>query len=99
MYSDPEVVRFMSNGVLDEAQLHAQLKRSLEAARARPRTVYEYAITVGGDVVGRAGFSIQRPEHQEAMIFFTARRDCWGKGYVTAGMKQVLRVAFEEAGL
>src|SRR4051794_3851548 len=92
--TDPQVVRYMSNDVVDEAATRAYMQRSIASAREQPRRSYDFAITARPDatLLGRAGFRIERPEHKDAMIWFVVRRELWGKGYVTEAMRAVLRV-------
>lgn len=96
--TDPEVVRFQSNDVLDEAGTKAYLARNIASAAESPRRVFDFALTFPGEdrFLGRAGFHVQRPEHREAMVWFQLRRDLWGQGLVTEALTAVLDFAFFE---
>jgi ribosomal-protein-alanine N-acetyltransferase len=95
--SDPEVVRYQSNDVLDEAGTRAYLAKNIARASETPRRVFDLALTRKGEdrFLGRAGLGIERPEHHEAMVWFQLRRDLWGQGYTTEALRGVLRFGFE----
>lgn len=97
--TDPEIVRYQTNDVLDEAGTKQYLERSINAAAERPRTTFDLAITLPADdrYLGRAGFKIERPEHREAQVWFQLRRDQWGHGYASEALRAVLALAFDHA--
>ena len=99
--SDPEVVRFQSNDVVDEAGSRAYLAEAERLARESPRQVYDLAITEPGDdrLLGRVGLRIRRPEHREAELWFTLRRDRWGTGLASEAAAGLLDLAFGPLGL
>ncbi len=99
--SDPEVVRYQTNDVLDEAGTKAAIARSMALASTAPRTVYDLAICLPGDerYLGRAGLGIARPEHREASVWFHLRRDHWGRGLASGALTALLDFAFDELGL
>jgi ribosomal-protein-alanine N-acetyltransferase len=99
--SDPEVVRYQTNDVLDEAGTKAAIARSMALAGQAPRTVYDLAICLPGDerYLGRAGLGIARPEHREASVWFHLRRDHWGRGLASGALTALLDFAFDELGL
>ena len=63
--SDPEVVRYQSNDVLDEAGTRQYLEKSVREAGQAPRTVFDLAVCLRGDdrYVGRVGLKIDRRAH------------------------------------
>ena len=99
--SDPVVVRYQTNDVLDEAGTKAAIARSVNFAGQVPRTVYDLAICLPGDerYLGRAGLGIDRPEHREASVWFHLRRDHWGRGLASGALTALLDFAFDELGL
>jgi [ribosomal protein S5]-alanine N-acetyltransferase len=99
--SDPQVVRYQSNDTLDETGTQEYVRKSIAAAQALPRSVYDLAVTLRGstELFGRVGMSIARPEHRDAMIWFAARRDTWGKGYMTEAARALFDFAFGPLGL
>lgn len=98
---DPEVMRFMSASVTDEAGTRAYIEGSMASARETPRTVFDLAITrkQEGRYIGRAGISITRAEHREATLWFNVRRDLWGQGLATEASAAMLTFAFETLGM
>lgn len=99
--TDPEVVRYQSNDVVDEAGTRAYLERNIAAAREDPRRVFDLAITFPADdrFLGRVGMKIERPEHREGSLWFTLRRDHWRQGIVAEAARAVVGFAFEELKL
>lgn len=99
--ADPLVVRYQTNDVLDEAGTRAYLARSMEAARASPRRIWDLAITRTEEdrFLGRVGLDVHRPEHREAELWFTLRRDCHGQGLATEAVTALLDFGFGTVGL
>lgn len=69
---DPEVVRYASHAArsLDESRAH--IRGILEAERADPRSVYDFALVrrEDGRLIGRCGFRITSFEQREAMLWY-----------------------------
>jgi len=99
--ADPEALRYQSSDVIDEAGTRAYLEKNQAAASCVPRRVFDLAITRRGEdrMLGRAGFSVDRPEHREAQLFCTLRREVWGQGYAVEAGRAVLTFAFGTLGL
>lgn len=64
--SDPEVVRFQSNDVVDEEGTKKYLAGSIAAQSERPRRPFDLAICLPRDdrFLGHVGFRIERPRAQ-----------------------------------
>ena len=94
---DPEVVRFQSNDVVDEEGTKKYLASSIAAQRELPRRTFDLALCLPDDdrYLGRCGLRIERPEHQEAQLWFNLRRDLWGKGYASEATRALLDYAFD----
>lgn len=99
--TDPEVVRYGTTDVLDEAGTRKYLERALKEATETPRLTFDLAITVPGDdrFLGRTGLKIERPEHREACVWFTLQRDHWGRGFASEALRAVLDLGFDHLGL
>jgi len=95
--SDPELMRYMSADVTDEAGTRAYIEGSMANARELPRRVFDLAITrkYENRYIGRAGILLTRPEHREAMLWYNVRRDLWGQGLATEASQAMLAFAFE----
>jgi len=98
---DAEVVRYQSNDVLDEAGTRAYVARTMASAREVPRRTYDLAITRPPDdlALGRVGLRVVRPEHREAELWFTLRRDAWGQGLASETAAAMVAFAFTQLGL
>ena len=98
---DPEVARYQSNEVLDEAGAKAYLEKALRSLEETPRVTFELAITLPSDdrYLGRVGLRIERPEHREAPVWFALRRECWGRGYASEALRGLLDFGFGTLGL
>jgi len=94
---DPEVVRYMSMSVADEEATRDYIERSMASARQVPREVFDLAVTRKheGHYLGRTGLHVTRPEHREATLWFSVRRDLWGQGLATEASATMLEFAFE----
>jgi RimJ/RimL family protein N-acetyltransferase len=99
--SDPNVVRFQSNDVVDEAGTKEYLAKSIAAQTETPRKVFDLAVTEPGDdrYLGRCGLAIRRPDHKEAELWFNLRHDLWGKGIATEATRALVDFAFDQLGL
>ncbi len=99
--TDPQVVRYQSNDVLDEAGTKAYLARSIAAAAEVPRLTWDLAIAFPADdrFLGRVGLRIERPAHHEAALWFNLRRALWRQGIVYEAASAVLDFAFGELRL
>lgn len=99
--TDPEVVRFQSNDVLDETGTKSYLEKSIAAQHETPRRTFDLAITepAHDKYLGRTGVRIERPDHKEAQIWMNLRRDRWGQGLGTEAMRAVFDFAFGELGM
>lgn len=95
--SDPEVVRFQSNDVIDEAGTKKYLASSIAARSELPRRTFDLALCLPGDdrFLGRVGLRIERPEHKEAQLWFNLRRDRWGQGLASEAATALLDFAFD----
>jgi RimJ/RimL family protein N-acetyltransferase len=99
--ADVEVVRFQSFDVLTPEATRAYLAKSIAAAAATPRTLFDFAITRRGEdrYLGRGGVQVTRPEHREGTVWANLRRDTWGQGYAQEAGRAVLHFAFCELKL
>lgn len=99
--SDPRVVRYQSNDVIDEAGTKEYLAKSIAAQHETPRKVFDLAVTEPRDdrYLGRCGLAIHRAEHKEAELWFNLRHDLWGKGIATEATVALIDFGFRELGL
>jgi len=94
---DPEVVRYTSHGPrsLDESRAH--VARTIDAARADPRSVFDLAVVRREDMrlIGRCGFRITSFEQREAVLWYILDRASWGRGYIVEAARAVMRFGFD----
>ena len=99
--SNPLVVRYQTNDVLNEQQSREYLRGSIATAREEPRRTFDLAVTLreAGTLIGRAGLQRADVEPREAALWFVGNPTHWGKGYITEAATALLRFGFEELGL
>ena len=99
--ADPEVTRYQSNDVTDEAGTRAYLERGVAGAQATPRRVYDLAITRTGEdrFLGRVGLRIERPDHRDGQLWFVLRRDHWRQGIVSEAAAALVDFGFSQLGM
>ena len=97
--SDPEVVKFMPWGPNTRAETRRFIERNIQAQVVKPRTSYELAITIDGELIGGCGLTIHSISDKKAEVGYCLRRDMWGKGIATEVAASLIRFGFEELGL
>lgn len=94
----PEVVRYQTEDPTDEDGTRAVLERIREAAGARPRLVFDFAVVHGGELVGRVGMK-RAADSRLATLWFEVAPAHHGRGYATEAARALLGFAFEDVGL
>jgi len=97
--SDPEVVKFMPWGPNTRAETRRFIERNIQAQVVKPRTSYELAITIDGELIGGCGLTIHSISDKKAEVGYCLRRDMWGKGIATEVAASLIRFGFEELEL
>ncbi len=66
-WSDPEVTRYMPNGVVSEKGIRDLVQRALAGRRSRSRRYFRFAVTLkeGGTLVGDSVCRVTDPESRE----------------------------------
>jgi RimJ/RimL family protein N-acetyltransferase len=74
---------------------------TLEKAEERfaTRTDPDWTIEVDGRAIGMCGLHLDESKLNGGLGIAIGEKDCWGKGYGTAALREVLRVAFAEMKL
>jgi len=108
-WSDPEVTRYMPNGVVSEKGIRDLVQRALAGRRSRSRRYFRFAVTLkeGGTLVGDSVCRVTDPESREdlariigqAYIGYFLSRGSWGKGYATEVGRALLSFGFAQLNL
>lgn len=97
IYGDPQTMRFVPGGVLDEAQARAYLERKIAHDERDGFGIWPVVHKIDHRVIGECGVTHvegSRPEIEIAWVFNRAYR---GKGYATEAAGAVMQFAFAEA--
>jgi len=97
--SRAEVVRYLPFAERTEDNAREYVQGILVHAREVPRTVFDFAITLDGQMIGRTGMGRKEGELRVASLWFVIDPAHAGQGYVTEAATAVLRFAFEEVKL
>lgn len=94
--SDPEVVKYMSWGPNTRSETRRFLERNIQAQVVQPRTDYNLAITLNGELIGGCGLTIHSLSDKRAEIGYCIRRVDWGKGVGTEVAALLIRFGFNQ---
>jgi ribosomal-protein-alanine N-acetyltransferase len=98
-YADPEVMRFLANGVpLNRDETAERLRKVLDHWQQHGVGIFAVCDKSDGRYLGRCGFGRLHdfPDWELAYAFC---RDAWGRGYCTEAARAVVRYAFDELHL
>lgn len=99
LFTDPKVMKYVGDGVLDEAQAEAFWRKLFD--ELYPQNFNIWAIFAGEDsrYVGHAGI-YRRPAKSEdwELVYFLNRND-WGRGFATEIARRVIEYGFTELNL
>jgi ribosomal-protein-alanine N-acetyltransferase len=94
LYADPEVMRYISYGVLDETGLAYVLAKYERVEAERGFTFWAIVDRESGGFVGDVGFGVYEPTG-EPELGYSLARGAWGKGYASEAAGACLAAAFE----
>jgi RimJ/RimL family protein N-acetyltransferase len=99
--SDPEAVRYVPLGPLDELGAVEYVEQLISEAKREPRDAYTLAIVerATGEVVGSVALGIDSRAHRRAELGYILQRDRWGRGYASEAAAMVVDFAFEQLGI
>jgi ribosomal-protein-alanine N-acetyltransferase len=99
--SDPEVARYQEFGPRTATETREYLTRALRFAASQPRRTFDLGMTLGDDprLVGRCGLGMSDEDGRQGMLWYTLRRDLWGRGYTTEAAHALVAFGFRELGL
>jgi [ribosomal protein S5]-alanine N-acetyltransferase len=93
VYGDPEVMRYVSLGVLDRRGTQELLEQYAQAQGERGFSTWAVVEKASGRVVGDAGFEVYKPTG-EPELGYTLAADVWGRGYASEAARACVDAAF-----
>ncbi len=97
--ADPQVCRYMEWGPNTLEQTHEFVDQMVAAASQPERAAINWAVTVGGALVGTCMVSVTSVQHRRGEVGYVVAREHWGRGYATEAASAVLAFAWRELGL
>lgn len=99
MLTDADVMRFVGDGVLGEADARAMFGRTFTHVYATGAfDVWAVREKGGGPVIGHAEIK-PRKGTEDFEIVYLLRREAWGRGYATEIARRLVEYGFEDLGL
>ena len=98
LYFDPEVMRHISAGALDEEEVGRRLTAAQDRWRRVGFDMWTMLERESGDFIGRGGL-IFSEELDEVEVGYMLVREKWGRGFATELTVFALRFGFEALGL
>ncbi|MEU2430377.1 GNAT family N-acetyltransferase [Streptomyces sp. NPDC007861] len=90
-------VTFLGRPEMTGPEAEEYMVRVREWAAADPIEQYVLGVDVGGDLVGVVKLGRRPGGH--GRLGCVLREDCWGRGYATSAVRQLVAFAFTTAGL
>jgi ribosomal-protein-alanine N-acetyltransferase len=99
LYSDPEVMRYLSDGRLrDRETTILSLSKVMQHWILHGFGMWAVCLRENGKRIGRCGVGYFH-ELDEAELSYTLAREAWGQGFATEAAQRVLQHAWEELHL
>lgn len=98
--SDPEVVRYMEWGPNDKKQTRQFVRSTIDAAREKPRRIFELAMVEPQSqrVIGGCGLHLHASD-EFAMMGYVLSREFWQRGFTSEAARALLQFGFERLEL
>ena len=98
--SNPDVVRYQSNGVRSLEESRAHILKSQAQAQELPRRVFDLAVTLADRrYIGRVGLGVQDAEGGQGMLWWVIDPAYQGQGFAHEAAVRLIRFGFVELGL
>lgn len=94
LYADPEVMRYIPYGVLDEAGLEQVLAKYARVEADRGFTFWAIVDRATARFVGDVGFGVYEPTG-EPELGYSLARNAWGNGYASEAARACVVAALE----
>lgn len=98
MVSDPEVMRYLYEDVMDREAALADLTRRLGSGDPEEGAWRNVAVERNGGFLGQVGVCLRSVEHRQCEVGYAFRADAGGQGYATEAAGAMVDYAFTELG-
>lgn len=98
LFSDPQVVRFLYDEVLDLPSAEAHLARRLKTGPPGEGEWVNLAVEVDGTFLGEVGVTLSSRVHRQCEIGYVFGAGSHGQGYATEASAAVIDLAFGALG-
>jgi RimJ/RimL family protein N-acetyltransferase len=98
LYADPDVMRYIPYGVLDEAGLEHVLAKYARVEAERGFTFWAIIDRAADRFVGDVGFGVYE-RTGEPELGYSLARGAWGNGYASEAARACVTAAFEHLGV
>ena len=99
MYADPEVMRFIGDGVVvDRAETADHIARMTAHWDAHGFGLWAAVDRASGELIGRIGLMMREDFDNEVEVGWVLARSRWGRGYAAEGGAAALRHGFTALG-
>jgi [ribosomal protein S5]-alanine N-acetyltransferase len=96
---DPRYLRFYAWTERSEHDARALVQAFLDQQQEEPRSKFQLAITLDGEVIGNVGVRVPKPGSGVGDMGYELAPLHWGHGYATEAARSMLRFGFRELGL
>jgi RimJ/RimL family protein N-acetyltransferase len=99
--SDPNVVRYLSFGVMNEAETQGVIDFAVAAQAHEPRSHFALAIVdaASGELIGSCGLALADDPPGTAEIYWALREASWGVGFATEAVRAIVDYGLRVLGL
>ncbi|MFJ7279784.1 GNAT family N-acetyltransferase [Kitasatospora sp. NPDC098663] len=91
-----KATQYLGRAPMDAAEARFYARSAAASAAQSPRALYTLGLVADDDVLGVVKLHLDRPVPS---ISYILRRDAWGQGYATEGVRKILALAFSHLGL
>lgn len=94
--SNPDMVRYQEFEPRSRENADTYVAEAIEAAAARPRTWYELAICISGDLIGRTGGGVASEDPREIWIWYVVDAALQGQGIASEAVSAFVELLQSE---
>jgi ribosomal-protein-alanine N-acetyltransferase len=93
LYSDPEVVRYLSSGLLGREETAVRLRRMMDHWQAHGYGIWAVIRKEDRRFIGRCGIANVHDDEEHELVYTFARAS-WGQGYATEAARAAVEYGF-----